>query len=174
MRFFIIQLPVLFLAFALPALAAPQIQWLWAQKKAENEEKVYFRSEYTLPEGAKSVTLTVSTDDSYELFLNGEKLGMSSEWASPMTYDLKPHLKEGVNVIALEAFNLHSAGGMALRVRATLKDGAIQDWVSDASWKCSKEVAKGWKTAPMAPKGFKPVVVIGKMGDDPWGMAITN
>ena len=64
MRFFVITLS---LAFALPVLAqkAPQIQWIWPHKKAGEQEKVFFRSEYTLPEGAKSADLTVSADDWY-------------------------------------------------------------------------------------------------------------
>ena len=174
MRFFVIPLSVLSLALALPALAAPQIQWLWSQKKVGEEEKVFFRNEYTLPEGAKACSLTVTSDDWYQLFINGKKVGMGSDWAAPANYDIKPHLKKGANVIALEVRNKASAGGMALRVRTTLKDGKTQDWVSDGSWKCSKEVAKGWNTAAKAPEGFKPAVVIGKMGDKPWGMVIDN
>lgn len=174
MRFFVIPLCVVSFALVLPSLASSQIQWIWSRKNASKDEKVFFRNEYTLPEGAKACSLTVTSDDWYQLYVNGEKVGMGSDWAAPANYDIKPRLRKGANVIALEVRNNAGAGGMALRVRATLKNGRPQDWVSDANWKCAKEVDKGWSTAAKAPKGFKPAVVIGKMGDGPWGMVIDN
>ena len=131
-------------------------------------------SEYTLPDGAKGADLTVSADDWYRLFVNGKEIGMGSDWSNPSTYDLLPSLKKGTNVIAFEVRNKASAGGLAVRVRTTLKDGKTSDWVSDAAWKCSKKAAKNWQTAPKAPKGFEPAVVLGKMGDKPWGMVISG
>lgn len=174
MRFFVVPLSVFSLALALPALAAPQIQWIWAHKNASGEEKVFFRNDYTLPEGAKSCSLSVTCDDWYQLFINGQKVGMGSDWSSPANYDIKPHLKKGANVIALEVRNKAAAAGMALRVRATLKNGKSEDWVSDGRWKCSKEAPEGWNKTPNAPETFKPAVVLGKMGDKPWGMVIAD
>ena len=176
MRFFVIPLSIVSLALSLPALAqkSTQIQWLWSQKQAGGEEKVFFRNEFSLPEGAKAADLTVSADDWYRLFVNGNEIGMGSEWSAPGNYALLSKLKTGSNVIALEVRNNASAAGMALRLRTTLKNGKTRDWVSDGSWKCAKETNKGWNTAPKAPEGFKPAVVLGKMGDKPWGMVIDH
>ncbi|MDX1679264.1 MAG: c-type cytochrome [Akkermansiaceae bacterium] len=174
MRFSIKPLLIACCLFGLPAHAEnkPEIQWLWATKQAGEQEKVFFRNVYTLPAGAKSADLTVSCDDWYRLFVNGEEVGMGSEWSAPGNYALLSKLKKGKNVIALEVRNNASAAGMALRLRTTLSNGKTVDWVSDASWKCAKEVSKGWKTAAKAPEGFSAPVVLAKMGDKPWGMVI--
>ncbi len=172
-RFLILPLVI---AVSLPALAekAPTIQWLWPHKNAGKAEKVYFRNEFTLPADAKSCSVTISADDWYKLSVNGEQVGIGSDWSSPSNYDLMPHLKKGANVIALEVRNAAGAAGLALRVRTVLKNGSTQDWVSDASWVCSKEAKKGWMTAPKAPADWKAPVILGKMGDKPWGNVISD
>lgn len=169
-------------ALALPVLAqktpapdvAPMIEWIWAHKNAGGKEKAFFRSAYEMPAGAKSVELTISADDWYQLFVNGEKVGMGSDWSSPGNYDLKPHLKQGPNVIAVEVRNNAGAAGLALRVRTTLVDGKTRDWVTNNTWRCAMEAPEGWKTAAETPEGFKAPVLLGLMGEKPWGMVIAH
>lgn len=165
---------ILALLSALQAQAAPRVAWLWTQAQAGKEQKAFFRNEFTLAADAKACSLTVSADDWYRLFVNGQPVGMGSDWAAPGNYDLKPHLRQGANVIALEVRNRASAAGLAVRIRTTLEDGKTRDWVSDASWKCSLEAGKDWKTAAQAPVGWKPAVVLGHMGDKPWGMVMAD
>ncbi|HEX5790572.1 MAG TPA: c-type cytochrome [Luteolibacter sp.] len=168
-------LPLSF-ALAHTALAqkAPPIQWLWPQNPTGKEEKAFFRKEFSLPTGAKAAVLTLSCDDWFRLFVNGQQAAMGGGWSEPRNIDLMPLLKPGANVIAVQVNNKEGAAGMALRVRSTLQNGSTQDWVSDASWACSLEAGEGWNTSPTTPVGWRAPVVLAKMGDAPWGMVIAD
>jgi putative heme-binding domain-containing protein len=149
----------------------PVTAWIWKSKSPGENEKVFFRREFQLPTELVSAAVTVTCDNWNRLIVNGKELGMSGEWSVPQSYDVLPHLKPGGrNVIAVEGRNQGGSAGMALRFRATLKDGKKLHVVSDRTWVCSNEAAEGWENPDSPASGDWPkAVVIGKMGDGPWG-----
>jgi hypothetical protein len=87
--------------------------------------------------------------------------------------DVLPHLKPGGhNVIAVEGRNEAGFAGMALRFRATLKDGNKLLVVSDAKWLCNSEAPEGWHNLDFAPAAWPHAVIVAKMGAAPWGELI--
>ncbi|MES2438955.1 MAG: c-type cytochrome [Verrucomicrobiota bacterium] len=145
--------------------------WIWKSSTPGAKEKVFFRREFQLPPNLVSATITVTCDNWHHLLVNGKDLGMGAEWASPRSYDVMPQLKQGgKNVIAIEGRNDGGDAGMAVKFRATLKDGKKLNLVSDGSWQCSGEAPDGWESPDFAAAASWPkAVVIAKMGDAPWG-----
>ena len=149
---------------------SPTAVWIWKNATAADGEKVFFRREFQLPADLASASMTVICDDSHHLFVNGEDLGGAGGWDSPHNYDVLSHLKPGSrNIIAIEGINDRGNAGMALRFRATLKDGKKLHIVSDANWRCSGEVAEGWQNVDFSASAWPKAVVVAKMGDAPWG-----
>jgi putative heme-binding domain-containing protein len=148
----------------------PEIAWIWKSQNPGAEERVFFRREFQLPPDVASASLTVSCDNWNHVYLNGKDLGMAKEWNAPRTYEVLSSLKPGgANVIAIEGRNEGGSAALAVRFRAGLKGGQKLHVVSDASWTCSNEAAKGWEQAGFSTEKWGKAVVIAKMGDAPWG-----
>ena len=148
----------------------PTAVWIWKSNPPGENEKVFFRREFQLPADVASASATVICDDQHRLLINGVDLGMAGDWKTPRTYDVLAHLKPGSrNVIAVEGRNEQGTAGMALRFRATLKDGKKLHIVSDANWLCSNEAPEGWQNLDFSAAAWPKAVVIAKMGDGPWG-----
>ncbi|MEX1049604.1 MAG: family 16 glycoside hydrolase [Akkermansiaceae bacterium] len=149
----------------------PVPEWIWKSKSPGATEKVFFRREFQLPSDLVGAAVTVTCDNWYRLIVNGKELGISGEWSAPGSYDVLAHLKPGGrNVIAVEGRNQGGSAGLALRFRATLKDGKNLHVVTDRNWVCSHEAAEGWENIDSAASGdWAKAVVLAKMGDGPWG-----
>ncbi len=149
----------------------PTAAWIWKTNQPAKNEKVFFRREFQLPADVDSAAVTVICDDEHRLLINGVHLGMGGDWKTPSSYDVLAQLRPGSgNVIAVEGRNREGAAGMALRFRATLKDGKKLHIVSDANWLCSSDSPKGWQNLDFpALSSWPKAVVIAKMGDTPWG-----
>lgn len=148
----------------------PPAAWIWKGTQPAENERVFFRREFQLPADLASAAVTVICDDEHRLFINGVDLGAGQDWQTPHSYEVLAHLRPGGgNVIAIDGTNKKGAAGMALRFRATLKDGKKLHIVSDASWLCGNEAAEGWQNLDFPAPSWSKAVVIAKMGDTPWG-----
>ena len=56
-----------------------------------------------MPDALTSAQVSITCDNVYTLYVNGQKLGGDSEWNSIETYDVAKLLKVGKNVLAVEA-----------------------------------------------------------------------
>ncbi len=151
------------------AAGKPSPDWIWKSATPTDNEKVFFRREFELPPEVASAVITITCDDWHRLFVNGHEIGSAADWTQPRTYEVLAQLKPGArNVIAVESRNEAGRAGMALRFRATLKDGKKLHVVSDASWLCSSEAPDGWQTPDFIASAWPKVVVVGKIGKPPW------
>lgn len=151
----------------------PIAQWLWKSAQPAAGEKVYFRREFELPQDVASAAVTLACDDWHHVWINGKDLGFGGDWITPRGYDVMPHIKQGGrNVIAVEGRNEQGAAAMALRFRATLKDGRKLYVMSDGTWQCSSEAPENWQGPDFNDDAWAKVAVVGKMGDPPWGNLI--
>ncbi|MEO5917094.1 MAG: c-type cytochrome [Luteolibacter sp.] len=156
-----------------PESGQSAVGWIWKSATPADRERVFFRREFELPPNVASAAITIVCDDWHHLLINGVDLGMAGDWHTPRTYDVLPHLKQGGrNVIAVEGRNDRGAAGMALRFRATLKDGKKLHVVSDATWFCSNESPEGWQNIDFQADSWPKAVVVAKMGGDPWGAVV--
>jgi hypothetical protein len=150
--------------------AVPGASWIWESAKPGQDDRIFFRRELQLPPDVSTATITLSCDNRFQLFFNGNDLGEGGEWSHPRNYDVLPLIKQGGrNVIAVEALNEGGSAGLIGRLHVSLKNGRTLQMFSDANWLCSKDPAEGWQEPGFSAGSWKPAVVIGRLGDGPWG-----
>src|SRR5205814_5564342 len=96
--------------FALPF----PIHWIWNDANAAEKAKaghVYFRKTIQLATVPEDATAVVVCDNSFTLFVNGHKIGSGNEFKNAFVFDLRPWLKRGGNLFAVDAVNLLPDGG---------------------------------------------------------------
>ena len=148
----------------------PVAKWIWQSASPGGEQKSFFRREFDLPRDVVSATVTVTCDNWQRTWVNGKDLGWTSEWAVPASHDVAKLIRPGArNVITVEGRNQEGSAGMALRFSATLKDGRKIFLVSDEKWLTSLEGSRGWQEERFNASKWTPAVVVGTMGDQPWG-----
>ncbi|MEM9528893.1 MAG: alpha-L-rhamnosidase N-terminal domain-containing protein, partial [Bacteroidota bacterium] len=105
---------------------------------------VNFRREFTLDALPDSLAVMVSADNRYQLFLNGQRVGEGPARGDLLhwryeTYDLRPHLKTGKNVIAAIVWNYGidkpwSQQSYRLGFLLKPKQEAHYELMTDAKW----------------------------------------
>jgi mono/diheme cytochrome c family protein len=168
------------------------VKWIWNDPHAADKARaghVYFRKTIRLTEVLADATAAVICDNSFTFFLNGRKVGSGSDFKEAFLFDLRPFLKPGDNVFAVDAINHlpdNSVPGSAepapgtenpagLLFYARLRSpsvgaakAATDDFASDSSWVCSGVKQDNWETPDFAPDNWAAAVVLGDMGIVPW------
>jgi len=142
-----------------PSALRAEPQWIWSQKKGVDNEDEVFRKTFAISGDVKSATLTVTCDNSAVAKLNGEKVLTNRDWKVPERVDVTKKLKSGTNELIVEGHNNEGSAALLVSLVINTADGAQQLVESNPSW----ETAKPGSTE------FKPVVVIAKYGEGPWG-----
>ena len=148
----------------LPALLATSLHaepsWIWPTKTSKNGEKVTLKTEFTVDGEVKSAKLSLSCDNSAKVFINGIASGNNTDWNSPLVgVEVKASIRAGKNEIRVEGTNNDGIAALVAKLNITLGSGKKQNVETDATW----------LGAPAGSTDFKPVVVIQKYGDGPWG-----
>jgi alpha-L-rhamnosidase len=153
--------------------------WIWyPEKDANPREKApagprYFRKVVELPadEAIKRARFLITADDSFELFCNGRPAGRGSGFNAPQIADVTNHLQPGKNTLAIVATNATpSPAGLAGRLRVEFESGRSSEWGIDQTWRCFAQAVAGWNRPDFDDAGWPAAVVVGKMGDKPWGV----
>jgi hypothetical protein len=85
------------------------------------------------------ITVRVSADDAYELYINGRYVGENASWEAAEEY-IAP-LITGKNVIAIKAINdAQSVAGLVAEIQAQ-----TQVWVSNSTWKVTRTEQANWE-----------------------------
>ncbi|NUQ00990.1 MAG: alpha-L-rhamnosidase N-terminal domain-containing protein, partial [Armatimonadetes bacterium] len=125
-----------------------QGQWLWTAAPLRNRNRfVRFRRRFDYRGGAARLHLTA--DSRYALYVNGEYLGRGPVRAWPHharydTYDLQPHLRPGLNVVAVLVQHLGEStfqyldGPPGLLAQLELADEVL---ASDSRWRAAPDAS---------------------------------
>lgn len=159
-------------------------RWIWypegdAAIKAPVETR-YFRRTFDLPASAKIThgTLWVSADDRFVAYLNGEKLCEHAGTGTFEKSDLTAKLKDGTNVIAIEAENLPAPvilnpAGLLAGLRVQFADGNEISIRTDEDWRVTNQLwdekGKGWTSLEFADTDWTSAKELGNYGCRPWG-----
>lgn len=161
-------------------------EWIWnADWNSEDNDhirKVLFRKEMNFDVIPKSVTVKVSADSRYKLFINGTfvEYGPSKGDRKIWYYDLvdiTPYLLVGKNCIAIEVLRypqMHSRGnhsifrtgapGLFLELFCENENGKEVFLTTDDTWKSYKELTTEFKKEP---SGFAPLFILEEaIGDE--------
>ncbi len=120
-----------------------QASWIWAST-VSSQQYVYLR--YTVNIPAPTMNITMTADNSYILYVNGNLVGDHSvydvwDWKSAETYS-NIQLQPGNNVIAIQGINTSSVAGILADI--VLSDGTHTG--TNSSWKVSNSAPFGWET----------------------------
>ncbi len=138
-------------AFAQEA-KAPLPQWIWLDKKAGDDQVVYFRKEFEAPANLTKATLVTTCDNKAQVLLNGQRSAVVEDWSQPVIEVVTDQVQAGkANVIAVRAQNEGGSAGFLLNLKLETQGGETMTVVSDETWGVSPKGEKGWNEA-----GFKP------------------
>lgn len=153
-------------------LSAAEPQWIWAaegnpaQTPAAN---AYFRITFQV-ENPESGQIEITADNSYSLWLNGERIGAGTDWNQIDRYDLTSRLIKGKNVIAVLGQNADGAAGLMARVIVKDKDKRVIAASSGAEWKTAVQSQPMWWSLGFDDTTWKPAHQFGEFGKiGPWG-----
>jgi len=155
------------------APAPERSQWIWTPAHEPGEvppEVCHFRKSLTIPEPAEGL-IEITADDSFELFVNGRKVGEGGNWRTLYEFDIQPYLIRGRNVVAVRVEN-KEPGDAALVARIVVKSrgSTHQAFVSDSSWKTRLKVSPRWKSISLDSRQWVPARELGALGNTlPWG-----
>lgn len=154
--------------------------WLWHAAGAPGIDqpagRAYFRKTFDLNQPVKAAQLAVTADNDCKVYLNGEDANEGGSAINAFnriyTIDVARHLKQGGNVLAIEAANqgdTANPAGMIARLRVTLADGSVVDLVSDTTWKAAaKRGGRAWNTTDFDDAAYAAPLVVAKLGEGPW------
>jgi putative heme-binding domain-containing protein len=149
----------LFSLIFFPITLRAEPEWIWSQKGAATGEKQVFRKTFQISGAVKSATLTVTCDNSATANLNGQQVLENPDWNTPTKADVAKQLRTGANELIIEGRNATGSAALIASLVIETADGA-QHLV---------ETSANWEAAKPGSKDFKPVVVIAKYGEGPWG-----
>ena len=164
-------------------------KWIWSEAGAEKSavaENVYLRKTFTLDTLPTQASAAVACDNSFVLWVNGKQAASGNDFTQPNFADLKPHLRVGENVIAIQAAN-HTPDNKAPKADQTpkeseanpagfifaarLRGSGVSEIVSDASWLWSKSKTNGWEKTKFDSGDWKECVELGAVNMGPWTLA---
>lgn len=123
------------------------------------------------PSGAVNATLTITGDDSYDVYLNGALVGSQVQdgmwgWDVPDTWVLS--LVEGANIIAVRGTDICCNSGMGLIAVVESSEGVLG--ATDGTWRVTDAEIPGWKTLAFDDSGWTPALDEGPFNATPWSL----
>jgi len=109
-----------------------------------------------------SLTITISVDDVYDLYVNGAFIGTADHWEDAQSYKV-PSIS-GKNVIAVKCSDLGGPGGLVAEI-----DFGGNHFVSNEDWKLSMTEQSSWETVVFDDISWQKATSYGFHGEaQPW------
>ncbi|MFD4668727.1 family 78 glycoside hydrolase catalytic domain [Lentzea sp. NPDC058450] len=170
---------------AVPAAAAPAdfsgARWIWYPEGnpavSAPAETRYFRRTFTQPAGqVGDARLTVTGDDTVDVWLNGEPLAASARttdsWQRSVSVDLRSALVTGTNTLAVAVRNAGGPAGLVARARI-VTNGTAADLATGTAWKAGRDAGEGWEKPGFADGAWPAAQDLGAYGVGPWDSRVT-
>lgn len=156
--------------------AAPY--WIWSDPHAAQgvpPQTAYFRRTFELPAVPAEAHAYLHVDNQARVWVNGQVVldRNTREWNELSTLDLRPFLRPGKNLLAVEAVNGGDGpnpAGLLFYARLRSPSTAHLDFATDGAWKVSTEAAPGWTETTFADAGWRSAQVLGVSGMAPWNL----
>jgi putative heme-binding domain-containing protein len=150
------------------------VNWIWFDEgdpgKSAPAETRYFRKVFTMARPfVDEAELDITADNEFTVWVNGAQVGRGKEWKRIYRFDVKKHIVNGQNVVAVRAHNTEGAAGLLVRLGYVPNGQSRTAVTSDSSWKSSKTAPEGWQKVDFDDAAWKAVKVIGPVGKaGPW------
>jgi hypothetical protein len=135
---------------------SPAPEWIWGK----DSNSPYRMTKEVAVENVKSAWLRASCDNSFNMQINGQKVGASREWNEPIEVDVTKYLKNGTNLLEAAVENQGGISGFICQLAVVTANGTKSFVVSNADWTAN---SKG------DPNAKSEIKVNGKLGAQPWG-----
>ena len=157
--------------------------WVWYTDGASISKTPasteYFRKEITVDENkiVEKAYVAASGDDYFTVYLNGEKAAAlqyaASGWTIGSFREVTDLIRPGRNLLATECSN-YSAGRAAFigKLVVYYTDGTTDVWVTDNSWKASKEKIAEWNTQSFDDTAWATVDYVLAYGSTPYDAGV--
>ena len=151
---------------------ATPVRWIWNEPGADKgvpSGLIVFRRTFVLPEAPVFAAAVAAADNSYELFINNQRVKNGRDWERPDFINMRPHLRKGTNVIAVKAANAgtgRNAAGFIFYGRISTAEKRL-DIASDSAWKTGQ---RGFNMTGVEfdDSAWKPAAVLGSANMKPW------
>ncbi len=146
-------------------------KWIWHPTQKGDNKGVWFRRVVELDKAAKIVKARIrcTADDSFELFINGRKIGEGTTWEQIFDFQAADALRPGKNVVAIKAHNAGGQAGLTFSMRVDLQ-GNPSVWLqSSDQWLTAEAEQPNWSTVDFDDSAWVKAGVIGEYGCQPWG-----
>ena len=161
-------------------LVGQEAEWIWASGASKDQvpnQSCHFRRTFTVgnPETGE---LTIAADDSYEVFINGQRLGSGQGYRQLDRYDLSKVLKRGKNVVAVKVSNTDGpTAALAVRLLVKEQEGKWLSFSSNSNWKANLRPLPLWQMPIYNDRRWLAAESYGKLGstvpwDRPKGVAV--
>ncbi|HEX5498170.1 MAG TPA: DUF1553 domain-containing protein, partial [Thermomicrobiales bacterium] len=140
-------------------------KWIWSNadsSQAAAGETIAFRKRFMLGAAPSQAVAAVSCDNSYQLFVNGQRAQASDDWQTPDAVLLTARLKAGANELLILAKNGGDGpnpAGLFFEARLFAGDERLQTIASDASWQWTRELPQRNGTYKTEPKDWRPAAL---------------
>jgi putative heme-binding domain-containing protein len=151
------------------ARAESGVQWIWsgdgdAITNAPAGDR-YFRRAFSVGRFADEATLDITADSGFTVWVNGVKIGHGNDWKKVYRFDIRPHIVDGKNVIAVQAQHPQAGpAGLMLRTAYVPNGQSCLALVSDGNWKASDTAAPGWEAIKFDDGQWAAAKVLGPYG----------
>jgi hypothetical protein len=166
------------------------INWIWNDSHAADKARpghVYFRKTFQLAGVPPDATAVVACDNSFTFYVNGRQVGTGNEFKNAYVFDLRPWLKPGQNLFAVDAVNnlpdnsaptdskpppgADNPAGLLFYARLRPLEKGVQktnDFSADATWFCSTQKQANWQMPEFAANDWIHAFKLGESGMLPW------
>ena len=159
----------------LAAPNGPLSKWIWSPKM--DNETIFARATFSLPQVPHGASLYVTADDGFEAYVNGQKVGASpssadNAWANVQRFPVTKLLTAGPNVVAIRAFN---AGGWA-GLLARLDVDGNELLTTDEQWLVTDQadLPAEWTQVIFDDSQWPKATIMAPLGGAPWGKSLVN
>jgi hypothetical protein len=126
-------------------------------------------SNYGYQMSISSMQIAIAGDDSYQLYVNGTKIGEGSLWNVADKYSI-PSVSGNNVVVAVKTLNTGGAGGLVAEI-----DFKGKHYVTNTSWKLSTIEQTGWNTNQFDDTNWAKATSWGLQGPAaPWSQYISS
>ncbi|KAJ8486909.1 hypothetical protein ONZ45_g14510 [Pleurotus djamor] len=131
-----------------PVLGLEKAAWIWTSDHtataAPRGERVFRKTLNNCGKTAVAAQVVMAADNAYTLFLNGEQVSKGSSYKVANGFTI-PKLHPTYNSLAVRAYNNGGPAGVIATFRILYSDGTTEDVVTDATWKASIPIPKGFE-----------------------------
>ena len=142
-------------------------KWIWTKPNTRDVpagETIAYRKQFDLKAAPQQALAVMSCDNSYTLFVNGQKVQAGDNWETPDAAVLTSRLKAGQNellIVAKNAGNGANAAGLFCEVRVVGTDGTEATYGTDGSWEWTRTLPNANGRYPRgAPTDWQPAAVV--------------